>query len=215
MTAAEFQVGRARSHSRLSWEAGTPRMPGERVEIVPDALPGKGSRGVNGRRGVCWALAAPALTCPDGASIGPAVRFAGRSTLEGVTGSGGLVKAKRLPRGARVLGGTARLAEAGVRAGPRRARRDGQRWRCHSCGEVLATWNACEDHTSSHGIGARFDCLIGEAADSAALTPIRPGLTPTSRSCAYCGAGLDGKRADAQYCSASHRVLACRKRKMA
>ena len=67
----------------------------------------------------------------------------------------------RLPKGARVLGATARLAEAGLSGGARSRGRDGQRWRCHSCGEVLAIWAGCERHArDAHRPGCRFECVI-------------------------------------------------------
>jgi hypothetical protein len=65
----------------------------------------------------------------------------------------------KLLKGARALGQTAKLAEAGISAGSR-ARAGQQRWQCHACGLVLTSWARCEAHTSEHGIGCRFDCVI-------------------------------------------------------
>jgi hypothetical protein len=70
----------------------------------------------------------------------------------------------KLPKGGRVVGATAVLVEGGVRGRARVRGRDGQRWRCHSCGEVLASCAACERHArepESFGAhGCWFDCVV-------------------------------------------------------
>jgi hypothetical protein len=45
------------------------------------------------------------------------------------------------------------------------------------------------------------------------LTDIPSVFTATAGRCAWCGSGLDGKRAGARYCSDSHRQLAYQKRR--
>jgi hypothetical protein len=68
----------------------------------------------------------------------------------------------RMPRGARALGGTARLAEPGIKSSGTRASSQSSwsSWRCHSCGLVLTSWAACERHCrDEHRPGCRFDCI--------------------------------------------------------
>jgi hypothetical protein len=70
----------------------------------------------------------------------------------------------QLPKGGKAMGSTARLANAGIIAGPR-ASAGRQQWRCHSCGEVLDSWSACERHVrDQHRPGARFDVVLDEGA---------------------------------------------------
>jgi hypothetical protein len=65
-----------------------------------------------------------------------------------------------------------------------------------------------------HGRGPRLmpvemvEALCTMTRPEQGFTAIRAPGADLSRSCGWCGVGLAGMRADALYCSTSHRVLA-------
>lgn len=81
---------------------------------------------------------------------------------------------------------------------------------CNNAGNDEQLRFEAQGRVVAHGDGGRVPPAAADAA------PARRGVTGDGRGdgrCAWCGASLGRRRADAVYCSLRHRVAACRARR--